>query len=1719
MNNTYILHNNLVVESPLSVKPTILVALEQALVLVQERLQAFANESEFAQKIAIAFGEGNEVDSLRMAWSIDDFSDFPKIEIRHAADINGANGAFAAVKNKIYLSQEFITNHQDDIKSITRVILEEFGHWIDNQINTKDSPGDEGDIFARLALGDNLTEFEASNLKQEDDVVTVILDNQSIQIEQATTTSYNPFYKYEIIAKTGDKGIQKIENRVSINDLGKVAFVGDLNTSVFGLNGIFVGDSVDGSVTLTDIAPAAEQTNRQFGTAVQINNNNQVIGSWREASGISALYLFNSNTTNSSSLIAIGGGFRTGFSYPFNYYGILPINSVNNKGNSVFVAYDKVTNFDIFSGQLIFDLGDRNLVTASNPPSPLFNKRLLPGSTTVSTVIADDGNVLVSESINGSRQINLYNNALNKVQIIAGTSNDFSQIGRSPGISDDGKVIIFSGNKINQLGIFASFSTQNLWKNVNIVTQTTTTAGDGFLAPGESWSDTNNNRVVDVGEDIGFGTFQNTIDSSIGISSGLIAVYIATDQAGNKGLYSSRLTWEDANKNDELDGSESLFVIGNPTPIIRVGDTLSGLSGQISDVDLYDPINNKDQVAFYVKTTANQEAVIRTDAQRQFLQLIDEQILRTVGIPQTQINQYLPLLTKYAPNFGITSARTIQAFIAQTAHESGNFRLSRELWGPTPAQLRYEGRTDLGNTQPGDGFRFRGRGLIQITGRTNYTRVNNLLPSLGFGDINIVNNPDLLATDPALSVIASLWYWKYNGIPGYAPGGDINPLAENNNFRQVTRAINGGFNGYEDRLNKYIKAKNAYQLLDFYNTSGTDQQIGTPYADDFFGAGGNDELRGNAGNDYLNGGSGNDSIYGGDDHDDLFGGVGNDTLYGGDGNDYVDGGEGNDTLYGDAGNDVLYGGDGDDILYGDRNDALIGGNGNDQLIGNAQIRIQNFRFAATFANNINATQTAEDDQGIFLFGGLGDDTYTLDAETAAGSQIQDEDGNGTLIISDLTITSVPLTAGVTGLGRVGSRLVIDINQDGLVDPNNDLTVLNFFDASENTQGTGFLRGIGGLTGTEILNLDLPSLPELIAQDDIATTEVNTPITVNVLANDANFDNNFLAIVSYDLTTSAGGTITLDDSDTPDDPTDDQLVYTPATGFQGTDTFTYEVSSQIDVTNATVTINVNSLSNTPPEAFNDITTIQEDTSVNINVLTNDIDANNDVLTLNLATNPTNGTAVINNSGTPANPSDDFITYTPNPNFNGTDIFTYTISDGTDTSTATVTVIVDPVNDTPTLVNIIPPQVSTEDTAFTFTIPENTFADVDAGDILNYSATLEDGNQLPDWLTFDIVTRTFSGTPNNSEVGTINIKVTATDNSGASINDVFTLTVANTNDAPILGTAIADQSATEDTAFSFTIPPNTFSDVDAGDILTYSTTLDNGNALPSWLLFDATTRTFSGTPANANVGTLNIKVTATDNSGANVSDVFTLSVANTNDAPILESAIADQTATEDAAFSFTIPANTFNDVDTGDSLTYSVTLENGAVLPNWLSFNATTRTFNGTPTNSEVGSLNIQVTASDNSGASISDVFNLTVTNNPISQPKEITGTSGRDVLIGTGNSDRIIGLQGADTLTGGSGNDEFVYTSIRDRGDTITDFEVGKDNIVLTQLLDSLVTGGYNGTNAIADGYVKVVQGITANNFSVQIDADGPAGNDIFRPFITVNVAGTGSLNNPNNFVF
>lgn len=123
-------------------------------------------------------------------------------------------------------------------------------------------------------------------------------------------------------------------------------------------------------------------------------------------------------------------------------------------------------------------------------------------------------------------------------------------------------------------------------------------------------------------------------------------------------------------------------------------------------------------------------------------------------------------------------------FLGECAHESLGFTLTRELWGPTPAQRGYEGRADLGNMQAGDGFLYRGRGLIQITGCANYT---DAARDLG---LDLVNHPEL-AEKPDGAVLVALWFWRRR---------NINALCDARDWTGLTRRVNGGTNGLAERL-------------------------------------------------------------------------------------------------------------------------------------------------------------------------------------------------------------------------------------------------------------------------------------------------------------------------------------------------------------------------------------------------------------------------------------------------------------------------------------------------------------------------------------------------------------------------------------------------------------------------------------------------------------------------------------------------------------------------------------------------------------------------------------------------------------------------------------------------------------------------------------------------------------------------------------------------------
>ena len=161
--------------------------LNQALQNTSEYLRQFRFDAGYTQKLETAFGNdfnrsvANQIfDKLAQG----DFSGIPTIEIVNRNDINGANGAFAIATGKIYLAADFISQNAQNVNAVAAVLLEEYGHFVDSRINTKDAAGDEGDIFARLVQGKSISQQELEVLRAEDDKATVTLDGVVVEIEQ-----------------------------------------------------------------------------------------------------------------------------------------------------------------------------------------------------------------------------------------------------------------------------------------------------------------------------------------------------------------------------------------------------------------------------------------------------------------------------------------------------------------------------------------------------------------------------------------------------------------------------------------------------------------------------------------------------------------------------------------------------------------------------------------------------------------------------------------------------------------------------------------------------------------------------------------------------------------------------------------------------------------------------------------------------------------------------------------------------------------------------------------------------------------------------------------------------------------------------------------------------------------------------------------------------------------------------------------------------------------------------------------------------------------------------------------------------------------------------------------------------------------------------------------------------------------------------------------------
>ena len=350
----------------------------------------------------------------------------------------------------------------------------------------------------------------------------------------------------------------------------------------------------------------------------------------------------------------------------------------------------------------------------------------------------------------------------------------------------------------------------------------------------------------------------------------------------------------------------------------------------------------------------------------------------------------------------------------------------------------------------------------------------------------------------------------------------------------------------------------------------------------------------------------------------------------------------------------------------------------------------------------------------------------------------------------------------------------------------------------------------GRGGTDIGTVDITINPindPPVANDDSqVVSNEDTDAIIAVLENDFDVDGDELTIVSTS-TPDQGGTVSIN--------SDGTLSYTPPLNFSGFETFEYTICDpDNECDTALVTIEVIAI-NDPPVANDDGDTTDEDTPVTIDLLGNDtdVDGNPDPATVSISGAPSNGSVVDNGDGT--------ITYTPDPDFNGTDTFTYTVcDDGTPlpiecSNEATVTVTIDPVNDQPVL-TLIPDQIGNEDSMLTVDV---VCIDVDGDSMALTPANLPPGASFVDngdgtgtisYLpAYDVVVH-----PDTSTLFS-NVEITCDDGLLTDI-DQFDITINDVNQPP---DAVDDSTTTnEDIPVTIDVVPDNDSDPDAEDTIT-------------------------------------------------------------------------------------------------------------------------------------------------------------------------------------------------------------------------------------------------------------------------------------------------------------
>ena len=365
------------------------------------------------------------------------------------------------------------------------------------------------------------------------------------------------------------------------------------------------------------------------------------------------------------------------------------------------------------------------------------------------------------------------------------------------------------------------------------------------------------------------------------------------------------------------------------------------------------------------------------------------------------------------------------------------------------------------------------------------------------------------------------------------------------------------------------------------------------------------------------------------------------------------------------------------------------------------------------------------------------------------------------------------------------------------------------------------------------------------------------------------------------------------------------------------------------------------------------------------------------------------------------SNGLITGTPPVNFSGSVRIGIIATDGQFNASQTLTLSLG-ANNQPRIIQSISAVSVFEDQPFSIQLPSGVFSD---SDLLKYKISLRGGAPLPTFVRYNSLTNSLDGLANNAAVGSYTLTLTATDTSGVFNSQDFTFNVINTFDQPLISVKLTNQTVSQNAVFTYQIPPNYLKIVDKGQVFSYIATKSDGSALPSWLSFTSNDGLFTGIPGAVDVGSVTIRLSEIDQNGFSMAQNFTINVQGGNDPPLIISSISNFTILRNNYLDVNLDAQTVSDPQ-NQPLRYSLIQANGAALPSWLKFNATTLNVTGTPGASDIGLLWLKLVATDPIGASVANPFNIEITD--INRaPTEVNLTN--DIIFENQLSGTVVGI--------------------------------------------------------------------------------------------------------------